>query len=132
MESARKRSRISPLESPDADLSIRNASLSMIPSSSSSSYVSEKLIDEISRLKTELSELHALHQLDLIKAENKEKKLKRYILNLEEDTKEANQLAEDMEAKSKEVIKNATLSSKQAKEEARLWEEKYWINYSSR
>lgn len=126
MESTRKRSRISPLESPDADLSIRNASLSIIPSSSSS-HVSEKLIDEISRLKTELSELHALHQLDLIKAENKEKKLKRYILNLEEDTKEANQLAEDMEAKSKEVIKKATLSSKQAKEEARLWEEKYWM-----
>jgi chromosome segregation ATPase len=123
MESSRKRSRISPLASPEADLSIRNASLSMIPSSS---HVSEKLIDEISRLKTELSELHALHQLDLIKAENKEKKLKRYILNLEEDTKEANQLAEDMEAKSKEAIKKAAISSKQAKEEARVWEEKYW------
>lgn len=83
-------------------------------------------MDEISRLKTELSELQALHQLDLIKADNKEKKLKRYILNLEQDTKEANQLAEDMEAKSKEAIKKAIVETKQAKEETRVWEEKYW------
>lgn len=83
-------------------------------------------MNEITKLKTELSELQALYQLDSIKAETKEKKLKRHILHLEQDAKEANQLAEDMETKCKDVIKKSALNTRKAEEESKAWEEKYW------
>ena len=130
-EATRKRSRIA---YDHHHANVHNASLDIIkkPMASSSTSTSmsqnhtvQQLSFEISNLKTELSNLRSLSNMDNMKSESKEKSLKRYILSLEEDVKSANALAEEIRGESENALEEMNAARRKAANDANDWQQSY-------
>jgi hypothetical protein len=87
MDPTRKRARTATPALKDAE--VRNAALDILPSSAASSFTNQHLLNEIDKLKSELSKVQSQRKLDKIQADNNDKRLKRNIITLEQDAKDA-------------------------------------------
>ena len=94
---------------------------------SSQNHTTQQLAFEISNLKTELSTLKSLRSMDQMKAETTEKRLKRYILSLEEDTQSANNLVEEIRVQSEKALEEMITARRNALAETAEWQERYML-----
>ena len=124
MDPTRKRARTATPALTDAE--VRNAALDILPSSAASSFTNQHLLNEIDKLKTELSKVQSQRKLDKIQADNNDKRLKRQTLTLEQDAKDANALVEQIRIQSETDMEDMTEKKTQAAKEADKWEMRYW------
>lgn len=110
---------------PESEVS--HASVDIIPKSTlNSSAVNQHLLNEIDQLKTELSKVKSQRKIDNIQAENNIKRLKRHIVTLEQDAKDANSLVEQIKIQSENDIEEMMKKKLEASKEAEDWERRYW------
>jgi chromosome segregation ATPase len=122
--SIRKRARTSPALT---DSEVRHASVDIIPPSALNfSATNQHLINEIDQLKTELAKIKSQRKIDNIQAENNVKRLKRHIVSLEQDAKDANALVEQIRIQSEHDIEALLAKKTEAVKEAEEWERRYW------
>ena len=131
-DSKRKRSRTSTTALPKSE-SHNNASLDMISKRKKSNghhqqqHINDQLILEIDNLRYEITNLKANQKVDQITAESQEKRLKRHIIKLERDAKEASNEATSIREESERAIETLNLARKKAMNEAREWREKFML-----
>ncbi len=123
MESIRKRARTSFTETQEPTTA--SSSQRSIPSSYKNP-TSQHLLNEIDKLKAELSKEKSQRKLDKIQAENSEKRLNRHILFLEQNAKDANDLAEEIRKQSDNTQEDLMAKISQAVSDREKWENKYW------
>lgn len=122
--SIRKRARTSPALT---DSEVRHASVDIIlPAALNFSATNQHLINEIDQLKTELATIKSQRKIDNIQAENNVKRLKRHIVSLEQDAKDANALVEQIRNQSEHDIEVLLTKKTEASKEAEEWERRYW------
>jgi len=124
MDPTRKRARTATPALTDAE--VRNAALDILPSSAASSSTNQHLVNEIDKLKTELSKVQSQRKLDKIQGDNNVKRFKRHIVILEQDAKDANALVEQIRIQSETDMEDMTEKKTQAAKEADKWEMRYW------
>ena len=124
MDPTRKRARTATPALKDAE--VRNAALDILPSSAASSFTNQHLLNEIDKLKSELSKVQSQRKLDKIQADNNDKRLKRNIITLEQDAKDANALVEQIRIQSETDMEDMTEKKTQAANDADKWEMRYW------
>jgi Chromosome segregation ATPases len=122
--SIRKRARTSPALT---DSEVQHASVDIIPSAALNfSATNQHLINEIDQLKTELATIKSQRKIDNIQAENNVKRLKRHIVSLEQDAKDANAVVEQIRNQSEHDIEVLLTKKTEASKEAEEWERRYW------
>jgi hypothetical protein len=84
------------------------------------------LLNEIDKLKTELAQSQSQRKLDKIQFENKAKRHQRHILTLEQDTKDANHLAEEIRSQSEIDLEELVQKRAEAVKDAEDWQRAYW------
>mmetsp|Transcript_17158 Transcript_17158/g.32489 ORF Transcript_17158/g.32489 Transcript_17158/m.32489 type:complete len:703 (+) Transcript_17158:158-2266(+) len=123
--SIRKRARPSPPAMTDSE--VRHASVDIIPPSALNfSATNQHLVNEIDQLKAELAKIKSQRKIDNIQAENNVKRLKRHIVSLEQDAKDANALVEQIRIQSEHDIETLLRKKAEASKEAEEWERRYW------
>ncbi len=117
MDPARKRSRTG---------EIGTASAVMTPIQQQHKQSNHHLLNEIDKLKTELAQAHSQRKLDKIQAQNKQKRLERHILSLEQDAKEANDLAEEIRSQTEMQVEQLVSKREEAVHKADKWRMAYF------